>query len=72
MLMATIGLFKEAPLGFDRARYGREHRASFQNVNLIQFNFNSILFKLTRIQCIREGYNYYSSVTNINVKNTVQ
>ena len=33
---------------------------------------NSILYKLTQIQCFREGYNYYSSVTNINVKNTVQ
>ena len=38
----------------------------------LSIQFNSILLKLTQIQYIREGYNYYSSVTKVNMKNTVQ
>ena len=52
------------------ARYGKETiefrvwiNQSIQSINL---------FKLTWIQCTREDYNYYSSVTNIIIRNTVQ
>ena len=38
----------------------------------ISIQIKSILFKLTQLQCIREGYNYYSSVININIKNIVK
>ena len=38
----------------------------------ISIQIKSILFKLTQLQCIRGGYNYYSSVININIKNIVK
>ena len=38
----------------------------------ISIQIKSILFKLTQLQCIREGYNYYSSVININIKSIVK
>ena len=38
----------------------------------ISIQIKSILFKLTQWQCIRESYNYYSSVININIKNIVK